>query len=226
MAAEQDAARELVLAARAALQEDLTGLGASARAAVDIPAKVRQSPVKVAAAAGAVGFVVLRGPQRLWSAVRRTLFGRRKPMPKSMLPDEIEKTLRRMGDDGERVRGTLERDFADYVKKAEKKRGANLLPILVVGLARPMLTLVARRVGEYLASPSQKGYSTWLEEMRATAGMKAEETKLRAAARVDEARIAAERAASPETGQVDRAGDAGTARGADPAKGKDAPTGV
>ena len=72
MAAEQDAAREHVLAARAALQEDLTDLGASARAAVDIPAKVRQSPVKVAAVAGAVGFVVLRGPQRLWSAFRRT----------------------------------------------------------------------------------------------------------------------------------------------------------
>ena len=147
-------------------------------------------------------------------------------MPKRMLPEEIEKALDRMGDDGERVRGKLERDFADYVKKAEKKRGANLLPILVVGLARPMLTLVARRVGEYLASPSQKGYSTWLEEMRATAGMKAEEAKLRAATRVEEARTAAERAANPETGRVDRAGDAGPASRVERANGEDAPTGV
>ena len=39
-----------------------------------------------------------------------------------MLPDEIDKTLRKLGDDGDKVRGALERDFADYVKKAEKDR--------------------------------------------------------------------------------------------------------
>jgi hypothetical protein len=33
-------------------------------------------------------------------------------MPKAMLPEEIERTLRSLGDDGDRVRGALERDFA------------------------------------------------------------------------------------------------------------------
>ena len=218
MAAEQDAAREHVLAARAALQEDLTGLGASARAAVDIPAKVRQSPVKAVAAAGAVGFVVLRGPQRLFSATRRAIFGKRAPMPKRMLPEEIEKALDRLGGDGDKVRATLERDFAGYVKK-EHQRRSGLRTLVLLSLARPTLRLVAHRVGEYLMSPTQKGYSSWLEEMRATAGLKLEEARLRATVRTEEARTSAERAADPRTERVDGAGDA------DPATG-DAPTGV
>ena len=141
MAEEQDAARDRVLTARAALDQELTTLQGSVRAAVDIPAKVRQSPVKVAAVAAGIGFVLLRGPQRLWSAFRQAVFGRRAPMPERMLPDEIEKTLAKMGDDGEKVRGTLERDFAEYVKKAEKRRGIGLIPIVVLAFAR---------VGEHL----------------------------------------------------------------------------
>ena len=41
-----------------------------------------------------------------------------------MLPDEIEKTLRKLGTDGDAVRGALERDFAAYAKQASKDRGA------------------------------------------------------------------------------------------------------
>ena len=44
MATETDAARDRVLAARAALGEELETLEASARAAVDIPAKIRRRP--------------------------------------------------------------------------------------------------------------------------------------------------------------------------------------
>ena len=55
MATETDAARDRVLAARAALGEELEILEASARAAVDIPAKIRRSPAKAAAVAGGDG---------------------------------------------------------------------------------------------------------------------------------------------------------------------------
>ena len=55
VATETDAARDRVLAARAALGDELETLEASARAAVDVPAKIRRSPGKAAAIAGGDG---------------------------------------------------------------------------------------------------------------------------------------------------------------------------
>lgn len=193
MAAEQDAARDRVLAARAALDEELTELQGSARAAVDIPSKIRQSPAKAAAVAGGVAFLVLRGPQRLWRALREKVTGRPAPMPSRLLPKEIEKTLDKMGDDGDKVRGTLERDFASYVKEKQKDR-RGMVSILLLGLIRPMITRGARRAGEFLMSPSPEGYPTRLDEIRARAG-----------ATADDARASAERAAERA---ADRAKDA------------------
>lgn len=192
MAAEQDAARDRVLAARAALDEELTELQGSARAAVDIPSKIRQSPAKAAAVAGGVAFLVLRGPQRLWRALREKVTGRPAPMPSRLLPKEIEKTLDKMGDDGDKVRGTLERDFASYVKEKQKDR-RGMVSILLLGLIRPMITRGARRAGEFLMSPSPEGYPTRLDEIRARAG-----------ATADDARASAERAADRAKDAVDR----------------------
>jgi hypothetical protein len=224
VAAEQDAARDRVLAARAALDEELGELRSSAKAAVDIPAKVRQSPAKAAAVAGGVAFVVLRGPQRIWNAVREKVFGKRARMPSRMLPKEIEKTLDRLGDDGDKVRGTLERDFADYVKEKQKER-RGLIPIMALALARPVVARLARRAGEFLVSPSKEGYPSGLDEIRAKASAKAEEARSKAeearskaaaraedarseaAARADEARRSASRAADAAKERVDRVTD-------------------
>ncbi|HET9757505.1 MAG TPA: hypothetical protein VFP66_13450 [Candidatus Limnocylindrales bacterium] len=196
MASEQDAARDRVLAARAAFSSELETLEASGRAAVDIPAKIRQSPAKAAAIVGAIAFVLLRGPQRLFGAARRAIFGKPAPMPTRLLPKEIEKTLDSLGDDGDKVRGTLERDFAEYVKKAERDRRA-LRTFLLIGVARPMLERGTKRAVEYLFSPSPEGFSTRLEEVRA-----------RAAARLEETRSSAERAAETTGEQAERAAEA------------------
>ena len=118
MATETDAARDRVLAARAALGEELETLEASARAAVDIPAKIKRSPAKAAAVAGGAAFLVLGGPKRVFRAGKRAVTGEPEPLPPSMLPEEIDKSLRALGDDGEKVRGALERDFAAYAKQA------------------------------------------------------------------------------------------------------------
>ncbi len=126
MATEADAARERVLAARTELATEVERLQASARAAVDIPAKVRRSPAKAAAVVGGVGFVALGGPRRLFRRAKATIVGPDQPLPESMLPEEVEKTLKRLGTDGEQVRGTLERDFADYLKVSQKRRGPAL----------------------------------------------------------------------------------------------------
>jgi hypothetical protein len=173
VASEQDAARDRVLAARAAFDAELQALEASGRAAVDIPAKIRQSPAKAAAIAGGAGFLVLKGPSRLYRAARKAITGEPAPLPKRMLPKEIEKTLRSMGDDGDKVRGAIERDFADYAKKAEKDR-RGIVSVLALALARPLVQRAARAAGDYLTTPTPEGYASRLEQVRANARARAD----------------------------------------------------
>jgi hypothetical protein len=163
VATETDAARDRVLAARAALGEELEALEASARAAVDIPAKVRRSPAKAAAIAGSAGFVVLGGPKRLFGAARRKVFGPTADLPRQMLPKEIEKTLKKLGDDGDKVRGAIERDFAAYAKEAEKDRG---IGALATAAARPLVLRGARAAAEWFFRADEDGFQARLAEVR------------------------------------------------------------
>ena len=163
MATETDAARDRVLAARAALGEELEALEASARAAIDIPAKVRRSPAKAAAVAGSAGFVVLGGPGRVIRRVRRAVFGPTADLPKQMLPKEIEKTLRKLGDDGDKVRGAIERDFAAYAKAAEKDRGVGAM---ATAAARPLVLRAARSAAEWFFRTDEEGFQARLAEVR------------------------------------------------------------
>ena len=94
-------ARLQALAAREALDEELVRLEASARAAVDVPAKIKRHPVKSAGLGAGAGFVVVGGPRRVLRGTRHAIFGRPAPLPESMLPKEIDASLRRLGDDGE-----------------------------------------------------------------------------------------------------------------------------
>jgi hypothetical protein len=170
VATETDAARDRVLAARAALGDELDALEASARAAVDIPAKVRRSPAKAAAVAGSVGFLVLGGPKRLFRRARRTVFGPTADLPGSMLPKEIEKTLRQLGDDGDKVRGALERDFADYAKQAAKENPP-VSAMLSSSLAKPLIRRGIKAAGEWFLRTDDEGFAARLGEVRArTAG--------------------------------------------------------
>jgi ElaB/YqjD/DUF883 family membrane-anchored ribosome-binding protein len=211
VASEQDAARDRVLAARADLEAQVETLKASGRAAVDIPARIRQSPAKAAAIGASLGFVLLGGPQRLYRAIRKAIFGTPAPMPKRMLPKDIEKTLRSMGDDGEKVRGTLERDFADYVKKAEKDR-RGLLSVAIVAMLRPMAARGLRRAGEYLFSPSAEGSPTGLDEVRAKAGAGLEAVRGSTERAAEAAKERAERAAEAAKEQTERAAAAAKER--------------
>jgi hypothetical protein len=164
--AETTAARERVLAARAELEDQLHVLEASGRAAVDIPAKIKRSPAKAAAVAGGLGFLALKGPQRVFSLGRRAVRGKGAPLPKAMLPKEIEKTLRRMGSDGDQVRGTLERDFADYAMQAQKNRSGQRR-LLLLAVLQPLLARAARSGADWLFSPEQGGFERRLAELRA-----------------------------------------------------------
>ena len=125
--AEVVAAREALLAARGQVDEELVRLEASARAAVDIRAKVRRNPVKAAGLAAGAGFLAVGGPKRLFRRAKRAVMGPAEPLPKSMLPKEIDAALGKLGDDGDRVRGTIEREFARYLDdRAEERKSRDL----------------------------------------------------------------------------------------------------
>ena len=82
-----------------------------------------------------------------------------------MLPEEIDKTLRTLGDDGEKVRGALERDFAAYAKQRAKDRSSLRTLLLAVGR-----TAAARRRGQAAAarlfSTDDEGFQARLEQIR------------------------------------------------------------
>lgn len=165
------AARAEVLAAREVLEDELVRLEASARAAVDIKAKVRRNPAKVAGVAAGVGFLAVGGPRRVFRGAKRALFGPEEPLPKAMLPDEIEAALKRMGKDGVKVRGLLEREFADYLRTTEKARRDRSIPdaltaTLIVS-ARPFLLAAARRLAAQAFSPDAAGFQAQLDRIRA-----------------------------------------------------------
>ena len=165
MATETDAARDRVLAARAALGEELETLEASARVAVDIPAKIKRSPAKAAAVAGGAAFVVLGGPKRVFRAGKHAVFGQPAPLPPSMLPEEIDRALRELGDDGDKVRGALERDFAAYAKKASRDR-AGLRTLLLLSVARPLLAGGSRAAAKRFFRTDDESFEARLAEVR------------------------------------------------------------
>jgi len=145
-----DAARAEVLAAREGLGEELVRLEAAGRAAVDIPARIRREPAKVAGTAAGAAFLLLGGPKRVFQGVRRAVFGPEADLPKSMLPPEVEATLRKLGPDGEKVRGTLEREFADYLEENGPKRRERDLGAVAAGLLGGVLRPVTARAGREL----------------------------------------------------------------------------
>lgn len=171
MGAETDAARAEVLASRAALLDEVQRLEASARAAVDIPGKVRRAPAKTAGLAAGTAFLALGGPQRLVRRARRAVLGPNADLPKSLLPKDIEKAVRRLGDDGDRVRGTLEREFAHYLDERSKVRrdsDAAALATQVAGnVLKPLSSRLGRQLAERLLEPDSASFDQAMARVRA-----------------------------------------------------------
>jgi hypothetical protein len=149
--ARTDAARAEVLAARDGLDEELVRLEAAGRAAVDIPARLRREPAKVLGTAGGAAFLLLGGPKRLFKGVRRAVLGENADIPKSMLPPEIEKQLKKLGPDGEKIRGTIEREFANYLEETAPQRRERDLTGTAASLLGGVLLPVSKRLGKQLA---------------------------------------------------------------------------
>ncbi len=171
MGARTDAARTEVLAARDGLEAEVVRLEASGRAAADIPARLRKDPVKVGGAAAGAAFFLLGGPKRILRGARRAIFGAPAPMPGSMLPDEIEAVLRKLGPDGDRVRGIIEREFARFVdQKSAKMRERDLTGMasgLLASALGPASVRLGREFAERLFHPDGPSFADGLRKARA-----------------------------------------------------------
>jgi len=169
--AQTDAARAEVLASRSALLDEVQLLEASVRAAVDVPGKIRRAPARTAGLAAGTAFLALGGPQRLFRRARRSVLGPEADLPKSMLPDEIEKVVRRLGSDGDRVRGALEREFTRYLSDRAKVRSdgdlRELATTVAANLLKPASSRLGRQLAEQLFAPDSAGLDDALAKVRA-----------------------------------------------------------
>jgi len=165
-----DAAVAQVVAARADLEEQVDRLEAAGRAAVDIPAKVRQNPAKAAGVAAGGAFLALGGPKRLFRRAKRAVTGQDEELPSELLPKEVEKTLRKLGRDGKAVRGTLEREFASYLEdrsKARKKEGVvAAATAIALSALRPIAIRGGRQMAERMLNPNGPSFQEQLERIR------------------------------------------------------------
>jgi hypothetical protein len=169
--ASTDAARARVLAARGQLQQDIARLEAAGRSAVDIPAKVRREPAKTASLAAGTAFLVAGGPKRVVRRVRRAIWGPDADMPKSMLPKDVDRELKKLGRDGDKVRGTLEREFANYLDEHREERERRDLgavaALLLSNVARPLTQRAAKRFVEELFNTEGGSFQEALTRIRA-----------------------------------------------------------
>jgi len=160
--ARTEAARQEVVAARAGLVDEVERLKTSARSAVDVKAKVKRYPARAAGAAAGTAFLVAGGPKRIFRAVKRRVVGEPEPLPASLLPEDVDRAVRALGDDGAKVRGALERGFADYLdatagdrKAAARGRSISRLALVI---ATPAATRAAQQaLKRVLAKPERPG---------------------------------------------------------------------
>jgi hypothetical protein len=164
------AARAGVIVARADMESEIERLEAAARAALDVKAKVRRNPARVAGAAAGIGFVAVGGPRRVIRGTRNAIFGKPKPLPKAMLPNEIEAAVKALGDDGDKVRGALERNFAAYLEQNAPERHKRDLRSQLLFLGLPAARVLILRFGRQFieeALATQGSFDDQLARVRA-----------------------------------------------------------
>jgi hypothetical protein len=127
--------------------------------------------VKTAGLAAGAVFLVAGGPKRVFRRVKRVIAGPEAPLPKSMLPPEVDKALRKMGSDGDKVRGTIEREFAEYLEAHQGERDKRdlgaVLALLLSGLSRPFLQQASRRMAGRLFSSDSGTFEDAIMRIRA-----------------------------------------------------------
>jgi hypothetical protein len=87
-----------------------------------------------------------------------------------MLPPEVEKTLKKLGPDGEKVRGTLEREFANYLEeKAPQRKERDLgatAAVLLGGAFKPVITRLGKQLAERALDPDGPSFADGMRRAR------------------------------------------------------------
>ena len=156
-------ARQELERARRRAGAELDELGAATRSALDIPAKIRRNPLKVAGLAGGAAFLVLGGPKRVIRATEKRVFPGRKEKLESILPKEVARTVDKLGGDAAAVRANLERDFMHYLERKHPEEEPNArrsfwrtYDILAGSLGTLAARAMAKRLFEQPAEPREK----------------------------------------------------------------------
>jgi hypothetical protein len=121
--------------------------------------------------AAGTAFLLLGGPQRLFRRVKRAVVGPEQELPKSMLPKEVDHALRKLGPGGDKVRGTLEREFARYLDEHKEERENRDLgvvgAVLLSNIAKPITERAGRRLAQELFTPDRATFQEAVERIRA-----------------------------------------------------------
>ena len=90
-----------------------------------------------------------------------------------MLPKEVDKALKKLGTDGDKVRGTIEREFAKYLDDRAKERKKEGIVAAGVALAtnalRPVTIRAGRQLVERAFNPDGPSFEEQLEKIRSRA---------------------------------------------------------
>ncbi len=160
MAETTSEAREQIARARGELSTEVDELESAVRSAVDIPAKIRRNPGRVAALGGGAVFLAAGGPKRVARRVAR-LVRPAKPAPVSgLLPVDIARRLEEAGEGGEELRSALEQEFADWLeenragapkpKKGERRTGSDTFWHLFDTVSSPIAAQGAKQFAQRL----------------------------------------------------------------------------
>jgi hypothetical protein len=84
--------------------------------------------------------------------VKRAIRRPEPELPASMLPDEIEAALAKLGPNGAAVRRTLEREFAAYLERTSDKRASRDVRAAMAESAAFLIRRASRTVGPRLIS--------------------------------------------------------------------------
>jgi hypothetical protein len=83
----------------------------------------------------------------------------------------VDKAIRKLGTDGRKVRGTLEREFANYLDeraKERKKEGlGNAVAAIALAAVRPVAMRTGKQLAERMLDPNQASFTDQLEKIRA-----------------------------------------------------------
>ena len=116
-------------------------------------------------------FVILGGPRRLFRRARNAVFGAPDPLPRSMLPKEIDEALGKLGSDGDKVRGTIEREFATYLEeKAPERKSRDLsatISTLLLAAGKPLITRYGKQIVDQLTTADPQQLREQLDKVRA-----------------------------------------------------------